>query len=823
MHIVEFCARVSTDHLGLAPALLLYSSVLLPRIAGALLRTYITAAQLGSWDALIRRTLRSAANISGARTLSTKLFSIITDYVPLADYSRVLKISRITSLLNQTGPNPAAHTAWRRVMSLIAAASPDDACRTLPQVIHLLPTNTTRQAQCRTLTCLLALKKENLSLCSPTDRGALSVNAGSMDEVITRADTWSSTWSPDVVCESGLLALPLREASQIVFCGASDGSTHPVLRTSAAAAALVVLPAQVHAHLHQMNYDGGEFQTLLSAPPVPDFDVRPKLQAYFALGGRLRNTGDNYVAEACGLLCALWATPVNTHYTGYVDNRALLHRLSHPLSQLNKGRSYRFPEGLRLRMAARPIIMAIMAVLHARASHGSKTLLFHQRSHTRSEAFPVRLLSEADSLANMLRCSEDTTYPPRYTNFEERLYLVEGAPDDPEFCGTHILGNTREHVRRAQRYRTLRDIIKPGSAHGTACDQRAFIQSTQPPPNTRATPVHNPIAYFKWLRSLRSDSALRFVLQVCAGRLPSTKPDKKGDQPLQHSCLLCGEACMASEHPWTCGAPSAVKHRLVRYSSLSFTVAEMAREASMAVPATVLFVAVVMALVVHPSLHASILPTSFPVSPYILGPVLVGYSDEQTSFLTSLVARCAERSWKACNIGMLPIVLEDLLFHIMPARLDNDGKPIGRKLARSIITRLQYHILTSAMESQRFRVCELRAVALRAMTNDDTIDMRMMHESGQASPIYTALGQTRVGAPQQPLLHHPRLSSMDAVTIRKSRLSSGNSTMSLRSRLARPALSTSAEVISSVSRAVEAVRHDRAVLGMQLLRLYPWL
>eukprot|EP00808_Paulinella_micropora_P026645 g46028.t1 len=86
----------------------------------------------------------------------------------------------------------------------------------------------------------------------------------------------------------------------------------------------------MHAHLHQLKYNGGEFDTMLSANTVSDLDVRHKVQATFALGGRLRNTCDdgNYVAEACGLLCTLWATTVDNHYKCYVDNRASLHTLN---------------------------------------------------------------------------------------------------------------------------------------------------------------------------------------------------------------------------------------------------------------------------------------------------------------------------------------------------------------------------------------------------------------------------------------------------------------------------------------------------------------
>eukprot|EP00808_Paulinella_micropora_P026882 g15617.t1 len=37
-----------------------------------------------------------------------------------------------------------------------------------------------------------------------------------------------------------------------------------------------------------------------------------------------------------------------------------------------------------------------------------------------------------------------------------------GAGGDVEFCGKHVLGNTRQHVRRTQRYRTLRKMVEPG-------------------------------------------------------------------------------------------------------------------------------------------------------------------------------------------------------------------------------------------------------------------------------------------------------------------------------------------------------------------------
>eukprot|EP00808_Paulinella_micropora_P003056 g39754.t1 len=57
---------------------------------------------------------------------------------------------------------------------------------------------------------------------------------------------------------------------------------------------------------------------------------------------------------------------------------------------------------------------------------------------------------------------------------------------------------------------------------------------------------------------------------------------------------------------------------------------------------------------------------------------------------------------------MLPVALEDLLFYIMPIRFGSDGK-----IAKSFILRLQFCILTSAMESHRLRVCELRASAAR--------------------------------------------------------------------------------------------------------------
>eukprot|EP00808_Paulinella_micropora_P008502 g31930.t1 len=59
--------------------------------------------------------------------------------------------------------------------------------------------------------------------------------------------------------------------------------------------------------------------------------------------------------------------------------------------------------------------------------------------------------------------------------------------------------------------------------------------------------------------------------------------------------------------------------------------------------------------------------------------------------------------------------------------------------------------------------------------------------------------QTHMVAPQQPLLYRPALPSGRTTAIRKTRLNGGNSTMSLRSRSARPSLSSG--VVPSVCRA----------------------
>eukprot|EP00808_Paulinella_micropora_P006008 g17978.t1 len=44
---------------------------------------------------------------------------------------------------------------------------------------------------------------------------------------------------------------------------------------------------------------------------------------------------------------------------------------------------------------------------------------------------------------------------------------------------------------------------------------------------------------------------------------------------------------------------------------------------------------------------------------------------------------------------MLPVALENLLFHIMPNRAGHDGKRLGSKIAKSVILRLIFCILTS--------------------------------------------------------------------------------------------------------------------------------
>eukprot|EP00808_Paulinella_micropora_P000735 g21077.t1 len=53
---------------------------------------------------------------------------------------------------------------------------------------------------------------------------------------------------------------------------------------------------------------------------------------YFGCSAGVSKTGDHYIAEACDLLCSLWATNLNITYVGYVDNLALLHMLAQLLS-----------------------------------------------------------------------------------------------------------------------------------------------------------------------------------------------------------------------------------------------------------------------------------------------------------------------------------------------------------------------------------------------------------------------------------------------------------------------------------------------------------
>eukprot|EP00808_Paulinella_micropora_P023388 g31270.t1 len=93
-------------------------------------------------------------------------------------------------------------------------------------------------------------------------------------------------------------------------------------------------------------------------------------------------------------------------------------------------------------------------------------------------------------------------------------------------------------------------------------------------------------------------------------------------------------------------------HRLLRYSSLSFSIVAMAREVRLSAPATVLFVTIVMALIVPPSFHRDILPSSFPISSHILDLVLISHDDNQALAISVLVSQYGRGSWRACNVEL---------------------------------------------------------------------------------------------------------------------------------------------------------------------------
>ena len=115
--------------------------------------------------------------------------------------------------------------------------------------------------------------------------------------------------------------------------------------------------------------------------------------------GKLRNTGNNYIAELAGALAAVHNAPTNARLTLYVDNKAVWHVLRPIVLAFASGVRYEWTEQRRIRMAGAPLIKAFHSVIYSRTATVD---LVHQRSHTDENTVSARLLACADRSANCL-------------------------------------------------------------------------------------------------------------------------------------------------------------------------------------------------------------------------------------------------------------------------------------------------------------------------------------------------------------------------------------------------------------------------------------
>ena len=126
-------------------------------------------------------------------------------------------------------------------------------------------------------------------------------------------------------------------------------------------------------------------------------------------GGRIRNTPNNYVAEAAGVLAQLQATPIQADLKMITDAKALYFMVAPVIEAHNKACTFVRPEGARIKMGARPLINAIDLVLNMRAQLMRRGVpvgqvsIVHQMSHTGDSSLEAEMLAGVDWRANVAR------------------------------------------------------------------------------------------------------------------------------------------------------------------------------------------------------------------------------------------------------------------------------------------------------------------------------------------------------------------------------------------------------------------------------------
>ena len=347
------------------------TQALIPRLRGALLVATIPRWIVRGWDTQIRKAVLTADEISMRSGLNSDAFHYTTGLPCLEDL--IVGIRGEGLLVSLNADYPAARTCAARVLSAAAGGG-----------------SWSRRAA----------TQEALELMDYP----VSVHQRDPDPIVVPADEWDLAqprWSDWTPYQRPVLQKLRGGWTRGLVRVYTDGSTLPGAQDPSGFAAVVTL--------------GGEVLAVL--------------------GGPVRASGDNFLAELVAIAFAILVVPVQAPLWVGSDSEASIgatnksRAINWLRSELGeRGNTYALPQRARILSAARPVMNMIRAMLELREA---PLELGHVKAHSNGTDFHSRMNDHADRKANeeRLKWSSKEHAFPEYLWGEERYRLrVDGFP-----------------------------------------------------------------------------------------------------------------------------------------------------------------------------------------------------------------------------------------------------------------------------------------------------------------------------------------------------------------------------------------------------------
>ena len=499
--------RLARLHLGESGQLL--SEFLYPRLALGLTYAHVPRARLHKWDAALRSAVRGASSGIATQSISNAALYIAMGVEPLTVHSSNLQIVETGIMLRSTAGQHSVTATARLQRGLAGGAhanitmiSTQLAGRELHITSRAVATRCNRVARAlrHAVAAGVGMSVDTRRAPPPTRR----VLAGPAHDSVV-GPLLPGAGSAGALRTFLIAGSPHSQGPGLVAF--TDGSW-----TDGKSGYAVVICRAVDVHRPGYNFEAGTYVCLQGTAPA---------------------SAANYSAEVQAILSAVHAVPADVH----------LLIVSDCLSALQSAWRRVLPDGQRIRLGARPQIVAVRGILALRAAAKCPAEMLHVHSHTGLRD----VFSRGNELADKLAAEAVATPAAPLLATEEAVVFWDMDNADADAEPSHICGDLLRVLRRKAQTSLLNELQAMGS-QGAIARQNG----------------HALVQFLRKLRS-RGGELHTFVFAALCRHLPTADRLVRGANrtcvALQCPLCLCPQS---AEHAFLCSGNHLARSNLER-------------------------------------------------------------------------------------------------------------------------------------------------------------------------------------------------------------------------------------------------------------------